>query len=849
MSNTDFSVSAVSNQLQTNLSLASVHFDFSFIKVEPPSEYGGVGKSLSKKRNEEAETGQSHATASKLGVFFEGIVPHVPNLISAYGSRCSEVAKNRDVNPSGTKKHGVFASQVGADGTNIWAAATSGPSALAVNLLACMLTKIWDSPKAISIWMELIFVRREILASSGRTMDLPISQIPFTREEIASWDASARAWRLSADQANELRQTQLSIIIDNLGMPVSPKFVLYESVIDAWTSAMITVDKLISGESQSVHTGAPLLGLASWHIYPDMFVFGKGKNKEVKQNDPLVDSGGILTLGIEDVRHQGKGIYWSLPLAHLRYYGDPVVCKSTLHSDNSRVSLDKFIYVTLGCLIRRWIASAKEIDDALRLLVQIHNQIYASKAVPYIRENVFNWLELLGCATQNYLDSKMPQKHELLQLINYGRRVYHSFIDDPKSNSIFGFSQCKTFFSMLPDNNARVMLLRRIAEDFTDDRKLMIIQCESEWQQSWERSVELHSVIKHLRSPGSIHPEMESYNYILWFHGKRDQAMSIKGTEKIELQSPIPNLGGISNHWGSVPPEFYNRFLDLPEYWQKQLSDTGTGGATVRSRFLFGDLGTAALYSISIDWWTMAVNVDSRTLENKKIRSLPNILVLKHLTYAFNQKLPDAARLHDHLNQGNFSNLEVQSRPDQAILKSLRAIITVWKLYQWLPHATVELKVAHSPLWSHKWIPDHLPTDNLPSDLPLNNALETNHLPCYNFRPYALSQEATFACIAKFESGTFNFTPSSMVGVLAISSGNSLFVARTMLQDPCETTYCPIDRVIGNVGKPGMVILVSTERPRVRPESDYTLVHHSSFDAQEENSFEHTNLHMTLTDW
>ncbi|KAF2109361.1 hypothetical protein BDV96DRAFT_585428 [Lophiotrema nucula] len=88
-------------------------------------------------------------------------------------------------------------------------------------------------------------------------------------------------------------------------------------------------------------------------------------------------------------------------------------------------------------------------------------------------------------------------------------------------------------------------------------------------------------------------------------------------------------------------------------------------------------------------------------------------------------------------------------------------------LYNQLPHATVDIRVASSPLANHRWIPNE----------------EAGTSP---FSAYSLSREQTFACIAKFESGAFNFDPVAMKGVHAVSAGNSIFVSRNLLEDPCH---------------------------------------------------------------
>jgi hypothetical protein len=72
----------------------------------------------------------------------------------------SEISANSEVNPSGKDKDGLFAAHVGVDGTSIWSAATSGPSAIAVHLLACILARAFSSTEATAILVELVKSRR-----------------------------------------------------------------------------------------------------------------------------------------------------------------------------------------------------------------------------------------------------------------------------------------------------------------------------------------------------------------------------------------------------------------------------------------------------------------------------------------------------------------------------------------------------------------------------------------------------------------------------------------------------------------------------------------------------------------
>lgn len=146
-----FALSAASGAQETTLALANLNVGFSVIKLAAPAEFGGLGASLSKKRRTEAEDGLIHMTARKLGALFADDLPSTPNLATAYSLRVSEIAENPKFNPRGSDADGALKSHVGADGTSIWAAATSGNGALEVHLLACMLARIWPAPEAISI--------------------------------------------------------------------------------------------------------------------------------------------------------------------------------------------------------------------------------------------------------------------------------------------------------------------------------------------------------------------------------------------------------------------------------------------------------------------------------------------------------------------------------------------------------------------------------------------------------------------------------------------------------------------------------------------------------------------------
>lgn len=149
----------------------------------------------------------------------------------------------------------------------------------------------------------------------------------------------------------------------------------YESVMEAWTSALVTVDKLIAGNSQAIKDGSVLLGLSSWHICPDLVILGKTSTL-VNQKDDLVNSGGLLTVGLES-RNPGhdSGVYWSLPLAYFRTYGEPYYATRALASETSRITMDQLMLVALGSILGKWEVPLPEYDRVTELITLVWRAI------------------------------------------------------------------------------------------------------------------------------------------------------------------------------------------------------------------------------------------------------------------------------------------------------------------------------------------------------------------------------------------------------------------------------------------------------------------------------------------
>ena len=265
-------------------------------------------------------------------------------------------------------------------GTATWAAATSGPGAFPMLLLACALARIWNASQATSLWVDIVESRKQQIRRDCQTGDssefalMQAARAEVERSELAEWDASARAWLLTADTCCKTQQTQLMLIVNNLDTSISGSMKAYESVVESLKTALISMEGILRGMPQRATDGAFLLGLSAWHLYPDLIVHGP-ETKTVSQRDSLIPPGALVTLGLQFDVKQPRGIFWSLPLAHLRFYGSPVVQSRSSGCDASRILADELMFVRFGSLIKTWIHASTESDVAVKWFMNLHGAL------------------------------------------------------------------------------------------------------------------------------------------------------------------------------------------------------------------------------------------------------------------------------------------------------------------------------------------------------------------------------------------------------------------------------------------------------------------------------------------
>ncbi|KAF9872259.1 hypothetical protein CkaCkLH20_10351 [Colletotrichum karsti] len=118
------------------------------------------------------------------------------------------------------------------------------------------------------------------------------------------------------------------------------------------------------------------------------------------------------------------------------------------------------------------------------------------------------------------------------------------------------------------------------------------------------------------------------------------------------------------------------------------------------------------------------------------------------------------------------------------------------------------------------------------------------------FSAFPAGWATTFSCIVQLESGSLDVSPDACKKVMALSVGDSLYVAVPLLCDPIEEpSPYEVRRIRGNVGTPGIAMLIPPAQLEP-PEYDmntWNIINHEPYDGRQEDSFQATSLHMSFT--
>ncbi|KAL3478352.1 hypothetical protein BJX99DRAFT_269344 [Aspergillus californicus] len=852
---------------EINLALFNANLDFSLCKYDAPAELVPVGERLSKQRRESAEDGSFHILARRLRSLFEGVFPSVPSLLKAYGTRASDIVRELDKagHPSGSIVNGIFGPHLGVDSTSIWAGATSGGSGLLMHLLACMLARIWSPQEATAIWAELIDQRRRLVKAQNPEDDSFI----FARQaaayetewaSIQSWDASARSWLEIADNSSLKRQQkQIELIANNLSVAVQTQVTsdgsvtvslggkenVYDSVILNFCRALSTMENLIMGRPQRILDGGVLLGLTSWHLYPDLVLLGP-KTQDIFQKDALISPSGIATLSIayqEDPHGNQDGVYWSLPLASLRFYGTHQCKRSSLH--DSRVTFAQFQALILGASLDSvddlpvagdmlkllWTLGYGAYQDTLRGMQQSPTGFDGSKRpsesvqddnllqldldlkiiLPalHILSPLYGGVDLLSSNIEG--DQKIA-----LQLIKYGANSARSWIGNPSPvTSFFGVTDPTFVLRAASTPEVRVAVLRALCEPLLEF-DAFVIRFKRDNGLSGYAFLDTHlgpGGRKRNRNQFESEPNDEEWVFLS------------SSNEKPYSVSTWKNDYNLKDIKHDVRQYDFSSFIREDD-WRPR--------ATVVWELVTGIHDLAAVYikrgrgmkGQGVPLSTVPLPVVRDLLHN---RSLNVKVTMECITGWFASNRPS----------------------HQFSLLALGRIIDHYKSY--LPHITLSMGIIkHAPetwSWARSLVKE-LEIQLLVAASQARDGLVTQSL-----YPSPLTRQQAFASILQFESGSISLDVHELDLVMAISSGNSLFIAQRILHDPIPPeglASCAVAHAVGNVGKPGIALLFAPDQPNIR-EHDverWQVVNHNPFDGSSVGGlFDGSSLQMSFTGW
>ncbi|KAL4733960.1 hypothetical protein BDV11DRAFT_213256 [Aspergillus similis] len=875
----------VNGTLEPSLALANLNFDFTLIRVDAPREFADVGSQLSAQRRNNAEAGRSHVLARKLGALFRDVVPPTPELVKAYGNRSSEIFNATVAKSKTGALHGFFAGVVGADATSMWAAATSGKHAIACHLLACLLARMWDAPEATSYWMDLITRRKQEINSDNEELGDPtlaiVSRESFQRNELAEWDASARAWLRVADAAMALQQTQVRLILDNIALPVNGKTDTYESIIDAWKSSLQQMESLLVGHPQEARDGAIVLGLYAWHLYPDMIVLG-AEEKDVKQNDPLFEGRGILTVGLTRVQTpECQGVYWSLPLRYLRHYGLPVHCKRSLHSgEGTRINIDQLLLAWTAAYLRPWDDGTLPEESVLAFFIHITDRI--NKGLEGIMNSPFHdskkslkrsWLETLAIQAQRYLKSANAEKKVLSKLWNLGKahcpiflrelvenglgdtkllrrssyliRYSHVYHTETKYEYATAVPQVKrTLFDGDKKNHTRWIWklpsarenIENEAVQLMEEASLYLVADSFQDPSDFDFWGEQHALIQSgeqescghcdRSSTSSETPSQIADQAVEEARKERDVHITLRG-EAVESVDMLRIFEDVQCTHVVAPADLAGWYIVVLGDKNCQLLER------VEPLLSDGDDGTYEKTNEKNAAWA----TDPRT-GSKAEKAFESRL---KFTTDIKQKFFLTGKVSFKLCAELFA--KELSLADPALL-ALRGLSSIAALYEDSQSATVDIRVIKLDLSSARWLVSAGQVDEATTDALSNVGRQLG--------PIQLDYAASFACIAMMETGRFDLDPKELGSVTALSSGDSLYVPSSLLHDPIDDSHrFRIQRLTGNIGRAGLAFLVPPSDPMIKcydALNDWQLIDYAKFDGCLENNFASTSLQLSFTE-
>lgn len=167
----------------------------------------------------------------------------------------------------------------------------------------------------------------------------------------------------------------------------------------------------------------------------------------------------------------------------------------------------------------------------------------------------------------------------------------------------------------------------------------------------------------------------------------------------------------------------------------------------------------------------------------------------------------------------------------------IREFAAVVETYSDLPNATIALKATYRPLYDLKWA-----------------TIYRNEYRIGRLIHSSLSRKLRLALLVYMETGQANFDPSTFDHVVAMCSGDSIFVSAPILLDPFESATSSGARMRclrDNIGRAGIALLTTPDDPLMKSshDADWKVIGHEPFDGELQDSCKGTSLQLGFTNF
>ena len=157
----------------------------------------------------------------------------------------------------------------------------------------------------------------------------------------------------------------------------------------------------------------------------------------------------------------------------------------------------------------------------------------------------------------------------------------------------------------------------------------------------------------------------------------------------------------------------------------------------------------------------------------------------------------------------HFQTANVKADPH---MQSAKAVSTAAMIFRKFPDVTIDIHVLQRKVWEAKWL-----RSTVSNMMKSQVHMTTSRVTPPSLEPYELDLACAFACVTMFDSGHYDADPAELVNVMAMSSGDSLYVGAALLCDPSEDLFSgDIKRIAGNIGRPGIAFLVPPLAPLLK---------------------------------